>query len=295
MKNIQCSLYLGLLLVASSCKMADLSEHSNLPIPESERIAMTKLQEVIEAQGFEVLQQKNLYQFKATDHWPGWIGGLAKIWPDKTTNFLFRHNFNTFDGSALFLDGKKEGDLIGLQSWVYYEKVKDSPNIQNADTGDKFNKLEFGLVVFHYFLELPYRLYHAPIKRYYGQRKWKGQTYDLIFATWSSETANSNFDQYVLWINTDTHLVDYCIYTLRDNNSALTRHKYGSIAYQDYRAIEGFQVPFKMPILLDDGVVKKKSLDKYFHQFTIKEFTFGGFEEEELYPLPGIPKKIDSK
>lgn len=295
MKNIRWSLYLVLLLMASSCKIADLSKVSNLSIPESERIAKTKLEDIIEAQGFKVFQEKNVYQFKATDHWPGWIGGLAKIWPDKTTNFLFKHNFNTFDGSALFLDGKKEGDLIGLQSWMYYEKKKNNTNIQNADTGDKFNKLEFGLVVFHYFLELPYRLYHAPIKRYYGQQEWKGKTYDLVFATWESEVANPDFDQYILWINTETQLVDYCIYTLRDNNSALTRHKYGSIAYQDYRNIEGFQVPFNMPILLDDGVVKKQSLDKYFHQFTIKEFDFGGFEEQELYPLPDLPKMMDSK
>lgn len=295
MKNIRLSLYLVLLLLASSCKIADISEFSELSDVESERIAMHKLQEVIESQGFNVLQEKNVYQFKATDHWPGWMGGLAKIWPDKTTNFLFKHNFNTFDGNALLLDGKKEGDLIGIQSWMYYEKGKNSAKIESKYTGDSFNKLEFGLVVFHYFLELPYRLYHAPIKRYYGRRTWKGQQYDLVFATWESETANPDYDQYILWINTDTHLVDYCIYTLRDNNSALTRHKYGSIAYQDYRDIEGFQVPFNMPILLDDGVVKKKSLDKYFHQFTIQDFTFGGFEEEELYPLSDIPKMIDSK
>ncbi|MBX2872899.1 MAG: hypothetical protein KTR30_12385 [Saprospiraceae bacterium] len=295
MKNIRLSFLFAVLGVISSCKIADISESSHLPTEESQRLAEAKLQGVIQAQGFEVLQEKNIYQFKATDHWPGWMGGIAKIWPDKTTNFLFKHNFNTFDGSALLLDGKKRGDLIGLQSWIYYEKTKDSIAIQNMDTGDKFNKLEFGLVVFHYFLELPYRLYHAPIKRYYGQREWRGQTYDLVFVSWESEAANPDFDQYILWINTDSQLVDYCIYTLRDNNSALTRHKYGSIAYQDYRDIDGFQVPFNMPILLDDGVVKKESLDKYFHQFTIQEFSFGGFEEQELYPLPDLPKMIDSK
>ena len=80
MKNIRLSLYLVLLLMTSSCKIADISEVSSLPTPESERIAMHKLQEVIETQGFKVLQEKNVYQFKATDHWPGWMGGLAKIW-----------------------------------------------------------------------------------------------------------------------------------------------------------------------------------------------------------------------
>lgn len=295
MKSIRLIFLAVLSLAISSCKIADISEASNLPPVESEQIAKAKLQETISAQGFTVLEEKNVYQFRATDHWPGLMGGIAKIWPNKTTNFIFKHNFNTFDGNALLLDGKKEGTLIGLQSWVYYEK--DGPNapVEILDTGEKFNKLEFGLVVFHYFLELPYRLYHAPIHRYYGQREWKGQTYDLIFASWGSEAANPTYDQYILWINTTTKLVDYCVYTLRDNSNPLTRHKYGSIAYLDYRNIEGFQVPFKMPVLLDDGVVKKSSLKKYFHQFSLTDFSFGGFEEGELYPLANLPAMGDSK
>lgn len=48
------------------------------------------------------------------DYWFGWMGGLVKIWFDKVINFLFKYNFNIFDGSVLFLDGKKEGDLIGV-------------------------------------------------------------------------------------------------------------------------------------------------------------------------------------
>lgn len=100
MKNIRLSLYLALLLLVSSCKIADISEVSSLAIPESERIAVNKLQEVIEAQGFNVLQEKNVYQFKAMDHWPGWMGGLAKIWPDKTTNF-----YTSRPSSLLFANG----------------------------------------------------------------------------------------------------------------------------------------------------------------------------------------------
>lgn len=280
---------------ALSCKIADISQPSNLSAIESEQIAVQKLEETITKQGFLIMKEKKLYQFEAIDDWRGFLGGLAKIWPDRKTRFLFKHNFNTFDGIATFLDGKRSGDTIGVQSWVYYEKNPETSLYENMDTPNKFNKLEFGMVIFHYFLELPYRLRNAPIKRYYGKRTNKGVTYDLVFATWGTETANKEFDQYILWINSETKLVDYCVYTLRDNNNPFTRQKYGSIAYLNHKDIEGVKIPFKMPVLLDDVVISKPSLDKYFHQFSIEHFSFGGYSESELYPFSKIQKQGDEK
>ncbi len=283
------------LLILSSCKIADISQSSQLSAQASEAKAMALLEESVSAQGFGVMQQKNVYEFTATDHWPGMMGNMVKLWPEQETKLRFRHNFNTFDGSGLFLSGERAGDLIGVQSWTFYEQKKGSDQLINADTGTEDNSLEFGMVVFHYFLELPYRLQNAPIKRYYGERSLRGQKYDLVFASWGSESPNPEHDQYILWINKSTKLVDYSVYTLRDNNNPITRQKYGSIAYLDYRDVEGFKVPFKMPVLIDDGVITAKSLDKYFHQFTLESFAFGGFEEAELYPLESIARMMDEK
>ncbi|WP_298484187.1 hypothetical protein [uncultured Maribacter sp.] len=282
------------MLVITSCKIANLSKEALTDIEQSEKIATQKLNEVISAQGFNVLKSKNTFEFTATDYWPGIIGNIAKIWPEKKTTIKFRHNFNTFDGTGLFLNGEKEGDLIGIQSWNYYEKSKDSEEIKKYEI-EKKKKLAFGLVIYHYFLELPYRLYKAPIKRYYGQKTKKGISYDLVFASWLSEAPNPDYDQYIVWINTQTKLVDYCVYTLRENKNPITRKKYGSIAYQDYRNIDGFMVPFNMPVMLDNGVIKKDTTDKFFHQITIENFTLGRFDEKELYPISKVKKQIDTK
>lgn len=51
---------------------------------------------------------------------------------------------------------------------MYYEKGKDKVNIENVDIGEKFNKLEFGLVVFYYFFEFFYCFYYVLIKCFYG-------------------------------------------------------------------------------------------------------------------------------
>lgn len=277
-----------------SCKIADISQVTSLEKNKSEAIAEQKLAEVISSQGFDVMASKNTYTFTATDDWPGLFGKMVKIWPDEKTTLKFKHNFNTFDGSALFLNGKKKGDLIGIQSWNYYEKENESSEIECYTLEEK-KSLSFAMVIFHYFLELPYRINQAPIKRYYGQQTKNGETYDLVFASWESETSNPDYDQYILWINTKTKLVDYCIYTLRDNKNPITRKKYGSIAYQNYRNIDGFMIPFNMPVMLDDDVIKKEFLTNYFHQFTIHDFTFSEFDESELYPISNIEKQFDTK
>lgn len=287
-------LIIFILLALTSCKIADISREGLLDIEQSEKIATQKLSGVISTQGFHMLESKNTFEFTATDYWPGLIGNMVKIWPDQKTTIKFRHNFNTFDGTGLFLNGEKEGDLIGIQSWNYYEKSKDNEEIKTYET-EKKKKLAFGLVIYHYFLELPYRLNQAPIKRYYGQKTKNGITYDLVFASWLSEAPNSDHDQYIVWINTQTKLIDYCVYTLRDNKNPITRKKHGSIAYQDYRNIDGFMVPFNMPIMLDNGVIKKNTIDKFFHQITIESFTLGGFDEKELYPISEVKKQIDTK
>ncbi|WP_234859090.1 hypothetical protein [Aquimarina aquimarini] len=277
------------------CGIADISQDSPLLEKESEAIATQKIEEIITFQGFDVMKKKNVYCFEAIDDWKGIMGGMAKIWPDKNTRFKFCYNFNTFDGNALFLSGKKQGNLIGVQSWRFYEKTKNTDTILVKDTGSKHNPLEFGVVIYHYFIELAYRLRNAPIRRYYGQKTYKKQRYDLVFASWESEAPNPKYDQYILWINTKTKLVEYCMYTVRTNTNPLTRHKYGSIAFEDYSNVDGFKVPTKMTVMIDDDVIKKPSLENYFHRFTIQDFSFGEYNEAVLYPIKNLKKQIDSK
>ncbi len=277
------------------CKISDISHPDYSDSVESTKKAEQLLQETINKQGFDVLKSKNLYQVEMTDHWPGLIGKMAKLWPDQLAELRVNYNYNTFDGQGVYLNGKRKGILIGVQSWHYYEKGKGKTMPELVEGGSAADKQEFGLVVLHYFIELPYRLNNAPVKRYYGTRTHNGQKYDLVFVSWGDGTANAEYDQYILWINSETKLVDYCVFTLHDNTNPLTRHKYGSIAYQDYRNEEGFMMPYKMPVLIDNGVVTESSTEKYLHQFSIKKFKYDGFAETDLYPFENIKKQGDSK
>ncbi len=295
MKNFIFHVIFILSIFLSGCKIADISIETNskLTDQESELKATKLLQKVIRLQNFNKLDSSITYSFTANDHWPGLLGKMTKLWPDQSTNFQFNYNFNTFDGQAHFLDGEKEGDLIGLQSWNFYERKRDEPSITKKPN-DNHQSHVFGLAVFHYFVELPYRLSNAPYKRYYGEAAIRDQKYDLVFVSWIDENPHPEYDQYIVYINRKTGLLDYCIYTLRDNKNPLTRNKYGSIAYVNYQDFDGFRVATDMPIMIDDGVLHTP-LENYFHKISIKDFSLGSFEESILYPIPGIEKQIDSK
>lgn len=295
MRNLAIHIFFLFSIFLSGCKIADISlrTNNNLTDKESELKATSLLQKAVQAQNFDILDSSNTYSFTANDHWPGLLGKMTKLWPDQNTNIKFNYNFNTFDGQAVFLDGEKEGDLIGLQSWNFYEKKRDQPSILQKPNDDHKSHV-FGLAVFHYFIELPYRLSNAPYKRYYGEATIREQEYDLVFVSWIDEKPHPEYDQYILYINLKTGLVDFCVYTLRDNKNPLTRNKYGSIAYVNYQDFDGYRVATEMPIMIDDGVLYTP-LEEYFHKISIKDFSLGSFEESILYPIPGIEKQIDSK
>lgn len=279
----------------SACQIVDISQKSPLESNASEMKAKQLLAAVVKTQGFEVLEKQPLYQYTASDHWPGMMGKMTKLWPEQLSKLHFQYHFNTFDGKVTFLDGKEKGKIVGLQSWQYYTSHTSDASIIKLEKEKGSQKYIFGLTAFQYFNELAYRLQHVPILRYYGSRTLRGKKYDLVFASWQSEMANKDFDQYIVWINTETKLIDYCIYTVRENKGAMAQQFYGSIAFQNYQEVGGLTFAKEQMVFMNDKVLTINDFDDYFHKITIDSFTVGSFKEGELYPYPDLSKKYDAK
>jgi len=259
---------------------------------ELEKKGIALLDAVLKAQGFDHLNDKKVYEFVAEDHWKGPMSGMGKLWPEKRTRMRFKYIPNTFDASVEFLDGKKQGQLAGLQSWQYYERGN---NADSAVFGVQRNKrYVFGMAAFQYFTELAQRLSNAPIVRYAGAEYFNGVNYELVYATWGSVEPNKEYDQYVLYINKSTNLIEYTSYTLRDNYLKMpgSGHFYGTVHFADIRDVAGFKVPFQQFVFL--GKPKKKD-KKYVHKLTLESFKFDGFEAAELRPNPDIEVLGDRK
>ena len=81
-------------------------------------------------QGYDKLKNHTVYSYKGNDTWKGLLGRMGSIWPDLKSEIEFKYEIGSFDGQALFVDGKEKGTLIGLQNWNYYEKKMERPFFQ---------------------------------------------------------------------------------------------------------------------------------------------------------------------
>jgi hypothetical protein len=89
-------------------------------------------------------------------------------------------------------------------------------------------------------------------------------------------------------------MLDYASYTLRDNYLKMpgAGMAYGTMGFNDYRNIDGFQVPFEQNVFMFGPQEDK---DNYIHKLTLSSFSFDGFDKAELYPDPSMALLGDSK
>lgn len=88
---------------------------------------------------------------------------------------------------------------------------KDDYGIFKINEGEKqyggFSSEFFYLGIEH-LIEFPFRMNSANIAEFIGEKIWNGNEYNLVFATWNTIKPNHKFDQYIIWINKKTNLID---------------------------------------------------------------------------------------
>ena len=248
------------------------------------------LEEAWEKQGLDKLSSHKSYKFKGIDTWRGFIGKKVKLWPEAKTEISFKYRIGTFDGQLEYLSGERKGYKAGLQNWNYYE-IRPSGNIAfiKADP-----PVKFGLAAFQYFVEMLDRLKQTPIISYAGERNFRGKTYDMVFCTWNKAEPHAEADQYVVWINKETGLMELTQYTVRDNFNKTPGGKmaYGCVEYTDFRNINGILIPHVQTIY---SFQPKEKQENFLHQLILSDFSFDSFPLKELTPNPQLPVGGDFK
>lgn len=238
-------------------------------------------------QGLNNLEKHKTYEVIMNDTWQGFLGKASSPWPEPVVDLNIKFGLNSFDGQVTFESGEKKGETVGLQSWKYYE-IEDSEKAVFKEEEGK--KIKFILPAIQYFIELPHRLLSAQLITYAGEKEFSGKKYDLILATWEKLKAHKQNDQYLLWINKETKLVEYCEFTIHENFSS--RFFSGSIAYKDFKDVDNVKIPFSMYLFAGSP---KADLSKNLHKITIESFKFDSFQESTLYPNKDLKKMGDSK
>ena len=241
-------------------------------------------------QGFATLEKHQTYSVNAKDSWRGLFGKMGKLWPDAETNINLRYEVASFDGQVIFKDGSRAGTLAGLQSWQYYEKEKDD-TITVKDTNQR---VVFGLAAYHYFFELADRLRKAPLISYAGVKNFKGRQYNLVYVSWHKPEPDMEHDQYLLYLDPTTGLLEYAVYTLRESYLKMPGYKafYGSIHFSDFRSIDNILIPFQQTIFLNSP---RENENNFVHQLLVSDFTWDDFPACELTPDPTLTKLGDEK
>ena len=275
-----------LLPLLHSCKIADLRT-SNITDDEiqKEQKALDLLDRAIQKQGFHILNNAEVYSIDIKDDWKG-VNRIASPFPKDNQEASFRLRPGSFDGQFEYKEDPKER-LYGVQSFQFYKSKKG----QNP----KFKKrggLVFGQTAIQYLFELPLRLKEAEILKYAGSTELNGQLYELVFATWGSLSPNKEFDQYLLYLNKETGILEYASFTIRKPHVPAPKNIYGSIHYTEFTTTEaGISFPGLAYIYVNDiKETRKAARTVYF-----KNLELNSFELERLYPDPEMTFLGDSK
>lgn len=289
------SLIIGILLLQSCAFNLQTSMIKKEGVTTTnEEKGKTILNSVWKQQGYDKLDQSTVYSFKAEDEWKGMLGKMGQIWPEMTINLEAKYLTGTFDGQIKYLDGREKGKVIGLQDWNYYEVTDGKTTFSDKD--DRKNRREvFGIAAFQYFTEIVSRLKSAPIVSYAGEKTFRGQSYNLVFCTWETIKAHKEHDQYLVWVNKKTNVVDIIQYSLRDNYLKIPGAQMmgGAIEFSNWKSIDGIMIPFMQSAY---AMKPRKNPKKYLHRLQLSSFSINSFDKSELIkdktkPVSGDYKK----
>ena len=235
------------------------------------------LLETAEAHGLQRAKNYTTAEFTFKDEWNGLMGKVMNPWPENSVPIRMQTLLRTFTSRVEFLDGEKQGEVWGIQAWSPYKR-------QSRDAEVIFQKdgtIEFMLPTAQYFSELPFRIQEAEIIAYLGHRTLNGREYDLIFLTWGTPEANTKYDQYLVWIDRETSLIQKMTYTVRDK----LRFMEATIHFFDYRDIQGVMIPFDQTTTLG----RPEEIDypiegDFLHKVLLTDFRFESVDRMELLP-----------
>lgn len=187
-------------------------------------------------------------------------------------SFTFREKNYSFknDGSNYeYTSEIKKGDSLIKDVMVnsdFTRSVNGKKLDLNAKDSGKYGESLNSVI---YFATLPYKLQDASVnKKYKEEINIKGKQYDVIEVTFGKDGGGKDFDdEYMYWINKETHKIDYLAYNYLVNDGGVRfRAAYNSrvisgVTFQDY---SNYEAPIKTPLqdlaqLYENGKLKEVS------------------------------------
>lgn len=279
-------------LAATSCKMADMRTKmvENSPgVSQLNTKGEKLLKESVKAMGYDNFDRYETFSVKNEFDWhyPWTAMPLNSLPGNKNKEAIFRFAVNSFDGQVEYLEGRKKGDIHGIQSWESYE-AKNGNELEFK----KDKRRNWGLATYHYLIEAPNRILKAPIIKYAGEKEFEEQLYDLVFLTWGKDEPHKEHDQWLLYINRETKFIDLTHFTIRDFWMPFPPNMaQGTVRFFDRKEVNEIHLPSVVSVQL----LSPKKESNYIYKFKLWDYQFNAFDKNILYPNSQLKVMGDEK
>lgn len=229
---------LGLIVFALICRMFIPTDIRNDHLRKAESNAdQSKMEELLhqmeEAYGGRAAwDTMGYFTYVQRADWYGRSGPAG--WDTLPQRFMMKSFINTTEGEIELLNGPNTGTKYKLANNQFYKQEAGGTWEEHEP-----NRIEKKIDFKNYWFQFPFRMREAAIKKYAGTEVVNGIEYELLFVSWGSEAANRDYDQYLLYLHPESHLIDYLIFTLRDIQVALQVIS----RWDDFRQVGPFTLP----------------------------------------------------
>lgn len=198
------------------------------------------------------------WQIEAADVWESGIIRRFTPLTDNTQTLRFDFDVSQISSSMTFMDGKRAGETVGVDSIGEFLVVDGERSYQ------KVSKLGNYLEPVRDYFFWPQTLINHKTILHAGDGEVNGKEYHIVFVSDGDSEPSPATDQYVVWLNKDNLRIDYIEFTLR----TLLKSYRGVAQYLDYRDVNGIVLPHQ--IKLSDKV----GSEKYSHRFDVIDMKF---------------------
>ena len=256
------SLVFATLIISMGCSTADLST-DNLRNQDRQPDLREKAVKIYERSlnargGYNTYKSFDSVRLRGADVWHS--NFVRLFTPVTEQEQKFEVVFATAGSkiSYIFLNGTRKGQYIGVENGKTYRVIEEEREFADS------SKIRVYLEPLTHYFQWPYKLFESPVLLYAGEENIKNESYHLLFASSGGIAASPEHDQYVIYVNKNTHYVDYIDFTLR---SLFESYK-GTLHYGDFRTVQGLVVPF---FIGASDEVKNKD---FVHEFLFSEIQF---------------------
>jgi hypothetical protein len=268
-----CKKILGLFLITillSSCSLSDLRTPSlkNSFNAESNDKGVSLLRKAAEKQGLTQWRNHQSYHLNFMDTFFGIKGAFVRPFPKSTNTLMLDGATDSYNGILSFSGGSKNGKQWAyLDHKTYLKKVGDKWGLKDK------SKIKFWIPTYKYFIEFGFKIIETDVVTYAGSVDYDNNTYDLVLASWKSLAPQKDIDQYLVWINQKTGLINIAQFTVRDQFKFIVATAF----FQDYKDINGAMIPH-------DIAIKGKKLDSgLLHHIKVQSFEFDKMSTESIF------------